>query len=79
MSDLGLIAREAKDKIMVFVNSIQKATAVEGVQVLAYAANNQLLGLGTSNADGVADIAWTRKSFSGFKPAMIIAKSADWF
>lgn len=79
MSDLGLIAREAKDKIMVFVNSIQKATAVEGVQVLAYAANNQLLGLGTSNADGVADIAWTRKTFSGFKPAMIIAKTANDF
>lgn len=79
MSDLGLIAKEGKDKMMVFVNSIKTAEAVNGVNVVAYGANNQVLGNGSTNADGVAEITYTRKEFAGFKPAMIIAKTADDF
>ena len=79
MSDLGLIAKEGKDKIVVFVNSIQSASAVTGVNVIAYGANNQVLGNGTTNAEGVAEINYLRKEFYGFRPAMIIAKNADDF
>lgn len=79
MSDLGLIAKEGKDKMLVFVNSLKTAEAVNGVNVIAYGANNQVLGNGSTNADGVAEIAYTRKEFAGFKPAMIIAKTADDF
>jgi uncharacterized protein YfaS (alpha-2-macroglobulin family) len=35
--------------------------------------------MGTTSADGVAEIAYTRKEFAGFRPAMIIAKTADDF
>ncbi len=79
MSDLGLIAKEGKDKIVVFVNSLQTATAVNGVNVVAYGANNQVLGNGTTNNEGVAEISYLRKEFYGFRPAMIIAKNADDF
>lgn len=79
MSDLGLIAKEAKDKIVVFANSIKTADAVNGVNIIAYGANNQVLGTGSTNADGIAEIAYTRKEFSGFRPAMIIAKTAEDF
>ena len=79
MSDLGLIAKEGKDKMFVFVNSIKSAESLNGVNVIAYGVNNQVLGNGTTNADGVAEIAYTRKEFSGFRPAMIIAKTADDF
>lgn len=79
MSDIGLIAKEARDKIVVFTNSIQSAQALAGINVIAYGANNQVLGMGTSNAEGVADIDYARKEFAGFKPAMIIAKSAGDF
>ena len=79
MSDIGLIAREGKDKILVFANSIKTAGAISGASVQAYGANNQLLGIGTTGADGVAEIAYTRKEFAGFRPAMIIAKTADDF
>lgn len=79
MSDLGLIAREAKDKMVVFVNSIKTAESVNGVNVVAYGANNQVLGNASTDANGVAEIVYTRKEFAGFRPAMIIAKTADDF
>ena len=79
LSDLGLIAREGQDKIFVFTNSIKTAQPVNGVNVSVYAANNQLIGTGASNGDGVAEIAWSKKDFDGFRPAMVIAKTADDF
>ncbi|WP_276481847.1 alpha-2-macroglobulin family protein [Paraflavitalea pollutisoli] len=78
-SDLGLITKEGKDKIYVFTNSIKTAEAVSGVNIVAYGNNNQVLGAGTTNAEGVAELPLTRKEFAGFRPAMIIAKTADDF
>ncbi len=79
VSDLGLIAKQGADKIYVFTQSIKTAVPVAGVNFTLYGANNQLLGSGASNADGVAEIAYSKKEFSGFRPAMVIAKTADDF
>lgn len=79
VSDIGLIAREGTDKMLVFANSIKTANALAGVNIMVYGGNNQLLGTGATNSDGVAEIEMTKKDFSGFKPAMIIAKTADDF
>jgi uncharacterized protein YfaS (alpha-2-macroglobulin family) len=79
LSDIGLIAKEGREKILVFANSINSSNALPGINILAYGNNNQLLGMGTTGADGVAEIAYTRKELAGFKPAMIIAKSPDDF
>ncbi|MFT3936270.1 MAG: MG2 domain-containing protein [Chitinophagaceae bacterium] len=79
LSDFGLIAKEGTDKIYVFVNSLKTAQPVNGVNVLAYGANNQLLGTAATNADGVAEINYAKKEFAGFKPAMIIAKTESDF
>ena len=79
LSDLGLIAKEGQDKIYVFTNSIKTAAPVDGVNVSVYAANNQLIGTGATNGEGVAEIAYSKKDFGGFKPAMVIAKTADDF
>ena len=79
LSDLGMIAREGQDKVFVFVNSIKSAGSVNGVNISLYAANNQLIGSGATNSDGVAEIPYNKKEFSGFKPAMIIAKTDDDF
>lgn len=78
-SDIGLIAREGKDKLFVFANSIKTAQPVNGMNVVVYGNNNQVLGTGATNADGVAEVAFSRKEFAGFKPAMIIAKTANDF
>ncbi|MCZ2460249.1 MAG: hypothetical protein LC128_11585 [Chitinophagales bacterium] len=79
LSDLGLITKEGQDKVFVFVNSIKTAKGVNGVNVSLYAMNNQLIGTGSSDADGVAMIEYTKKDFDGFRPAMIIARTADDF
>ncbi|HTL08740.1 MAG TPA: MG2 domain-containing protein [Chitinophagaceae bacterium] len=79
LSDFGLIAKEGSDKIVVFVNSLKTAAPVNGVNVLAYGGNNQLLGSGSTNAEGVAEIQYSKPAFAGFRPAMIIAKSATDF
>ncbi|HEY4111705.1 MAG TPA: alpha-2-macroglobulin [Puia sp.] len=79
LSDIGLIAKEGHEKILVFANSIKTAAAMPGVNILAYGNNNQLLGMGTTSAEGVAEITYTRKELAGFKPAMIIAKTTDDF
>ena len=79
LSDIGLIAKEGKDKIVVFANSLQSALPLAGVNVIAYGANNQVLGMGSTDVDGVAGIDYTRKEFAGFRPAMVIAKSAGDF
>lgn len=78
-SDIGIIAREGKDKIFVFANSLKTAQAMNGVNIVAYGGNNQVLGSGTTNADGVAEVALTRKEFAGFRPAMILAKTNEDF
>ena len=79
VSDIGLIAKEGQDKIYVFANSIKTAAGMNGVNILVYANNNQLVGSAATNSDGVAEIVYSKKDFSGFTPAMIIAKTGDDF
>jgi alpha-2-macroglobulin len=79
VSDLGLIVKEGQDKIYVFVNSIKTAKPVDGASVSVYTTNNQLIATGSSNKDGLADVAYTQKEYNGFKPAMVIVKTGDDF
>jgi uncharacterized protein YfaS (alpha-2-macroglobulin family) len=79
LSDIGLIAKQGRDKIFVFTNSIKSAKPLDNVNIVVYGGNNQVLGMGSSNSEGVAEIEYTRKEFAGFKPAMIIAKTAGDF
>jgi uncharacterized protein YfaS (alpha-2-macroglobulin family) len=79
LSDIGIIAKQGQEKMLVFTNSIKTAGALNGVTVNVYGSNNQLIGTGASDATGVAEIAIARKDIAGFKPAMIIAKTADDF
>lgn len=79
LSDIGLISKEAKDNLVVFANSIQTALPMKGVSIIAYGANNQVLGLATTDDQGVAEIKYKRREFAGFRPAMVIAKTADDF
>ena len=79
VSDIGLVAKEGIDKIFVFANSIKTAEGMNGVNISVYSKNNQLIGSGSTNNDGVAEIVYTKKDFSGFQPAMIIAKTGDDF
>ena len=61
VSDIGLVAKEGVDKIYVFTNSIKTAAGMNVVDIAVYAKNNQLIGTGSTNNDGVAEIAYTKK------------------
>ena len=79
VSDLGLVAKEGHDRVFVFVNSIQSAIPAKDVNIALYSTNNQLIGMGSTNAEGAVEIAFSRNEIAGFKPAMVIAKTADDF
>jgi uncharacterized protein YfaS (alpha-2-macroglobulin family) len=79
LSDIGLIAKQGTDKLTVFANSIKSANGLQGVTVNVYGINNQLMGTGSTNSSGVAEITLVKRDFSGFKPAMVIAKTAEDF
>ena len=64
VSDIGIIAKQGQDKFFVFANSIKTADALSGINISVYSNNNQLLGTGSTNADGVAEIAYAQKEFS---------------
>jgi uncharacterized protein YfaS (alpha-2-macroglobulin family) len=74
ISDIGLIAKQGKDHIMIFTNSIKTAEALSGVQVEVFGKNNQSLGKVTTNSDGYADFKLKEYPATGFTPAMITAK-----
>jgi alpha-2-macroglobulin len=78
-SDIGLIARQGQDKMFVFANSLKTANGMPGVTINVYGNNNQLVGSAATNADGVAEVPITVRNYAGFKPAMVIAKTADDF
>src|SRR5687767_3602384 len=79
LSDIGLITKKGSDKLYVFANSIRTAGSIEGVSINVYGSNNQLLGTAATNKDGVAELPIAKKDFAGYKPAMVIAKTADDF
>jgi uncharacterized protein YfaS (alpha-2-macroglobulin family) len=78
-SDIGLMAKQGDGRMYVFANSIKTSNPLQGVTVNVYGTNNQLVGTGTTNADGAAEVPVAVKNFAGFKPAMVIAKTADDF
>lgn len=78
LSDIGLIAKAGSTKMLVFANSLQSAGSLSGVGVQVYGSNNQLMGSGSTNEAGVAEINLAGNSaYSGFKPAMVIARLGD--
>ena len=79
LSDIGLITKKGEAKLYVFANSIRTGSSLDGVSINVYGSNNQLLGTGATNKDGVAEVAIANKEFAGYKPAMVIAKTADDF
>lgn len=79
VSDIGLIAKETKETILVFANSIATAKALNGVNVSVYGNNNQLVGTGVTDNDGVARVTIKQKDFAGFKAGMITATAGTDF
>ncbi|MFN8310720.1 MAG: MG2 domain-containing protein [Chitinophagales bacterium] len=79
LSDIGLIARNNGDQVWVFANSIKTAEKLSNVQLSIIGTNNQVVGTGTTDKDGFALLTISKRDFSGFRPRMIIARTANDF
>lgn len=79
ISDIGLMAKQTDDEIIVFANSIMNAEPVNGVKINFTSLNNQVLFSATTNKDGVAKFSGMKSKFQSFKVTMITARSGNDF
>jgi uncharacterized protein YfaS (alpha-2-macroglobulin family) len=79
ISDVGLIAKENADEIVVFANSILDTKPLKDVNISILSSNNQILVSQKTDADGVVKIADLKKKYPDFKVKMITATYADDF
>ncbi|WP_205504372.1 alpha-2-macroglobulin family protein [Rufibacter psychrotolerans] len=79
VSDIGLIAKQGKDEVLVFANSIRTAQTLPGVEVRFISTNNQVVHKTTTNQDGVARFPNMDKTAAGFKMGLITARQGDDF
>ncbi|UOR04059.1 alpha-2-macroglobulin family protein [Hymenobacter aerilatus] len=74
VTDIGLIVKQgAAGSTLVFANSIRDAKPLSGVSVRFVSSNNQVMGTGTTNADGVAKFDSTTAT-SRFRLGMVMAQ-----
>ena len=77
LSDIGLIAKNAGDELMIFANSIRTAEAIGGVEVRLVSSNNQTIQ--TVKTDGTGVAIFKNIKETGFTPAMVTAVQKDDF
>ncbi|TGD83126.1 alpha-2-macroglobulin family protein [Hymenobacter wooponensis] len=79
VSDIGLIVKQGKaGSTLVFANSIRNAKALSGVEMRFISTNNQVMGTGLTNGDGVAKFDSTAQN-SRFKLGMVMAQQGNDF
>jgi uncharacterized protein YfaS (alpha-2-macroglobulin family) len=79
LSDVGLIARQTQNSIIVFANSISTAKSLGGIECKVFGNNNQLIGNAITDNNGNATIQLKKVNAPGFYPALVTAKSANDF
>ncbi|SNR68320.1 alpha-2-macroglobulin family protein [Hymenobacter mucosus] len=79
VSDIGLIVKQGKaGSTLVFANSIRNAKALSGVEMRFISTNNQVMGTGLTNGDGVAKFDSTAQN-GRFKLGMVMAQQGNDF
>jgi uncharacterized protein YfaS (alpha-2-macroglobulin family) len=74
VTDLGLSAKVAKDGVLVWVNSLRTAQPVADSEVVLYAQNNQELGRGRTDAQGLLFLpCQTAEVAEELKPSLVTA------
>ncbi|NDK54321.1 alpha-2-macroglobulin family protein [Pontibacter fetidus] len=79
VSDIGLIAKQGKNEVVVFANSIRNATTLEGVEVRFISTNNQVIHKATTDKEGVARFSNIAKAAPDFKMGLITARLGNDF
>lgn len=73
-TDIGLSARLSQGTLFVWVNSLATARPLQGVEVVAYGANNAELVRGKTSDDGTLSLPM---GSGGTKPAVLIASTGN--
>lgn len=79
ISDIGLIAKETDNEVIVFANSLIDASPVSGVTVQLVSSNNQEVYKDVTASDGAAVFSKVKAKAPGFKIRMITARKDDEF
>jgi uncharacterized protein YfaS (alpha-2-macroglobulin family) len=79
VSDIGLIAKQGKDEVWVFANSIHDATPLKGVEIVLVSTNNQEMHRMKTDGNGVAHLAGLEQKAPGFRLAMVTASLEEDF
>lgn len=79
ISDIGLIAKQGKDEIWVFANSIKTNEPIGDLELTLVSSNNQNVFTIKTDGDGVAHVENLSEKAPGFKIAMITASSEEDF
>ncbi|MFN4146743.1 MAG: alpha-2-macroglobulin family protein [Runella sp.] len=77
ISDIGLMAKKAKDELWVFANSIKTAESLKNIEINVISSNNQTLMTAKTNGDGIAKFEKLSEKVGNFKVALITARVAD--
>ncbi|SNC68119.1 hypothetical protein SAMN06265337_2184 [Hymenobacter gelipurpurascens] len=79
VSDIGLIVKQGKaGSTLVFANSIRNAKALSGVEMRFISTNNQVMGTGLTNREGVAKFDSTAQN-GRFRLGMVMAQQGNDF
>jgi alpha-2-macroglobulin len=79
MSDIALIARIARDQVMVFANSISSTLPIAGLDIQILSSNNQTLLSGTTDASGMVTFTDFEDDIAGFTPRLVVASNEEDF
>lgn len=77
VSDIGIIAKQGKDHLMVMTNSIKNAGPIGNAEITLISANNQEITKIKTDRSGIAMLDNLQTALGGFKIGMIIARSGD--
>ncbi|WP_170312674.1 alpha-2-macroglobulin family protein [Spirosoma agri] len=76
VSDIGLVARQTKDELLVWANSISKAEPIQGVELTLISSNNQSVYTLKTDGSGFARFDKIQEEAPGFKIALITARTS---
>ena len=77
VSDIGLVARQTKDEVLVWANSIRTAEPMQGVEITLISSNNQSVYSLKTDGSGFVKFDKVSEKAPGFKIALLTARSGD--
>ncbi|SFD06445.1 hypothetical protein SAMN05216167_103177 [Spirosoma endophyticum] len=76
ISDIGLVARQTKDEVLVWANSIRTAEPLQGVEITLVSSNNQSVYTLETDGTGFAKFDKVSEKAPGFKVALLTARTS---